>query len=207
MNAHRVATLLAANIQPMQVASIIGVSPARISQIMQDESFKEILAAKRAEADLQTSEEANLNQKYEAVEQLLLNEVMAKAPLSELRDVTAALRVVAERQEKAKSRVAPIFQGNVVNNQTIVQLSLPAHALPEILMTTRKEVIAIGETELAPLSSKGVTDLFKARNQANIGDNHVQDRLSEEASRSPTQALQEATIDFDLTALSLADEF
>lgn len=185
MNLDRIATLLASNLPANQVASIVGVSPARISQIAGTAEFKELLAAKQIEVADKDDEETAITNKYMAAEHMLLNQVMDLAPISELRDVTAALRVVAERQERAKSRINPVFQGTVVNQQNVINLSLPAHAIPEIHLSKTKEVLAIGDSTLAPMTSKGVTDLFASLK----GEDHVQVRSHEEASRSTEEAI------------------
>ena len=82
------------------------------------------------------------------------------APSAELRDVTAALQVITERQDKAKARINPIHAGVTVH-QHIVQLNLPTHALPEIIISKDNEVTCIDQTNLAPLTSDGVQNLFK----------------------------------------------
>jgi hypothetical protein len=159
MNHDRIATLLASGLLASQVATIVGVSPARITQLQKEEGFAEILAGKQAEVAAKDIEEISLSAKYTAVEHLLIEQMVQMAPVSELRDVTAALRVVAERQEKAKSRMNPILQQSPVLNN-IVQLILPSHAIPELALNAEREVIAIGNRNLAPLSSSGVLSLF-----------------------------------------------
>jgi hypothetical protein len=160
MNLDRITTLLASGLKPAQVASIVGISPARISQLAKDNTeFQNLLAAKEAEAREKDIEEIALSGKYHAAEHALLDQVLAMAPVAELRDVTAALRVVAERQEKAHLRKNPIQQSQPVLQQ-IIQLNIPTHALPEVTVTKELEIIAIDNTSLAPLTSEGVTTLF-----------------------------------------------
>ena len=163
MNIERITTLLASGLKPSNVASIVGCSPARISQLAQDEKFQYLLQAKIAETEADDVEEKTITAKYIATEHVLLNQVMEMAPISELRDVTAALRVVAERQEKAKARLNPV-QGTTIINQT-VQIAVPSHTLPEIALTKDMEVISVNTLNLAPLTSEGVTNLFKSMKQ------------------------------------------
>ena len=160
MNIDRITTLLASGLKPSNVASIVGCSPARISQLSTDEKFQNMLSAKIAELETDDVEEKTLSAKYLSAEHVLLNQVIEMAPISELRDVTAALRVVAERQEKAKTRLNPV-QGTTIINQT-VQIAVPAHTLPEISLTKDLEVISVNTLNLAPLTSEGVTNLFKS---------------------------------------------
>ena len=160
MNIDRITTLLASGLKPSNVASIVGCSPARISQLAQDQHFQDLLQAKTAELEADDVEEKTLSAKYLSAEHTLLNQIIEMAPVSELRDVTAALRVVAERQEKAKTRLNPV-QGATIINQT-VQIAVPSHTLPEISLTKDLEVISVNTLNLAPLTSEGVTNLFKS---------------------------------------------
>lgn len=198
MQADRIATLLAAGLPHTSVATIVGISPARVSQLLKEPEFELLLAAKQAETKEKDAEEVSLSGKYLAAEHILLNQVMEMAPVSELRDVTAALRVVAERQEKSKARMNPIVQSAPVYN-TVVQLSLPAHATPELQMAKNREVIAIENRNLAPLSSSGVLSLFKGLEEtkqllrtqlpAGEGEGNEPNRSPQESASSSPEAI------------------
>ena len=200
MNIERITTLLASGLKPSNVASIVGCSPARISQLSQDQHFQNLLAAKVAEAEESDVEEKTITAKYIAAEHILLNQIIDMAPVSELRDVTAALRVVAERQEKAKTRLNPV-QGTTIINQT-VQIAVPSHTLPEISLTKELEVISVNTLNLAPLTSEGVTNLFKnlkadkeAIEMQKIEENaNEQGRILREAEETFGEALQESIL-------------
>ena len=200
MNIERITTLLASGLKPSNVASIVGCSPARISQLSADPHFQDLLAAKVAEAEESDVEEKTITAKYIAAEHILLNQIIDMAPVSELRDVTAALRVVAERQEKAKTRLNPV-QGTTIINQT-VQIAVPSHTLPEISLTKELEVISVNTLNLAPLTSEGVTNLFKnlkADKEAieiqKIEENlNEQGRILREAEETFGEALQESIL-------------
>lgn len=182
MNQDRAANLLASGIPPSQVASIMGVTPARISQLLKEESFALSLAAREAEIASGDIEEITLAAKYHAAESALIQQVMEMAPMAELRDVTAALRVVGERRiAKEQSRnPLPIGGSTIINN--IVQLSLPSHALPEIAITKQKEIISIGDKNLAPMTSTGITNLFKK-----IGNEYELPRIPQSTAETLTE--------------------
>jgi hypothetical protein len=192
MNPERIATLLASGLPHTSVATIVGLSPARISQLLQEEDFKLILAAKQAEAQKKDIEELSISAKYLEAEHILIKQVIEMAPISELRDVTAALRVVGERQEKAKNRMNPIVSQQAVYN-TVVQLSLPAHATPELNFAANREVIAIENRNLAPLSSSGVLSLFKGldtpKQLTEEGTNHESLPAPSSSTESHSEAL------------------
>ena len=164
MNYERIATLLASGLPPAQVATIVGLSAGRISQIMKEESFIPILASKQAEVQAADIEEISLSAKYTAAEHGIIDQMMAMIPHAELRDLTGALRVVAERQEKAKVRLNPI-QGSAPVIHTTVQLALPTYVMPAIQYNQEKEVISVGNRDLAPMSSNAVTSLFKGMSE------------------------------------------
>ncbi len=197
MNIDRITTLLASGLKPSNVASIVGCSPARISQLSSDQHFQDLLSAKIAEAEESDVEEKTITAKYIAAEHILLNQIIDMAPVSELRDVTAALRVVAERQEKAKTRLNPV-QGTTIINQT-VQIAVPSHTLPEISLTKDLEVVSVNTLNLAPLTSEGVTNLFKnlkadkeAIEAHRIEENlNEQGRILREAEEAFGEAIQE----------------
>jgi transcriptional regulator with XRE-family HTH domain len=166
MNKERISTLLASGLKAAQVATVVGISPSRISQLLQEEDFKLLLDSKLAEQDIRDVEEVAITAKYHAAEHLLLEQITQLAPVSELRDVVGALKVVADRQDKAKTRMNPIPVAGTTIHQNIVQLTLPLQALPEIHISGNREVVGIGDNNLAPLSSQGVTSLFASRRAA-----------------------------------------
>lgn len=202
MNLDRIASLLASGIKPAQVATIIGVTPARISQLLSPETgskeLQNLIALKQASIEKEDIEESSISAKYTAAEHTLINQIIEMAPASELRDITAALRVVSERQEKMKARTlgtkAPA--SSVVQ---IVSVHLPSHALPtqDVTMTSQNEVIAIGEQTLAPLPATAVTNLFsemKEKHYVKSSDN-----------RSPEENASEAILPASSSLPSLGD--
>jgi hypothetical protein len=189
MNLERITSLLAQGLKPAHVASIVGITPARISQLAKENvEFQNLLALKTAEAEKEDIEEKALSAKYHAAEHQLLDQVLQLAPVSELRDVTAALRVVAERQEKMKTRQNPIQQQQAVLQQ-VIQISLPSHVLqvPEITLTKDREVISVDNRNLAPLSSDAVTSLFHSLRK---GKENESTRLPPTATEASSVSLQ-----------------
>lgn len=185
MNLDRIASLLASGLKPAQVATIIGVSPSRISQISSQEDFSLLLSSKLALMEKEDIEEKTLTAKYLAAEHALINQVMEMAPIAELRDVTAALRVISERQEKMKARILPPSLTNPLTAVT-VNISLPSHALqaPLVQKTLQNEIIAIGNETIAPLNAGAVISLFAKLNK----DKEIEN-VQETSSRSSEESL------------------
>lgn len=191
MNHDRIINLLATGLKPAQVATIVGISPARLSQLAQDESFKLALASKTEELAKTDIEEVSLNAKYHAAEVALVNQVLEMAPLAELRDVVGALKVVGERQDKRKLVTNPVPVGDRVILNQVIQLNLPQHATPELSLSQNREVIALGDKQLTPMSSEGVTNLFKTLNKSK--ETHELTRIPQEAARITSQTAEEAS--------------
>lgn len=189
MSHDRIATLLSTGLLPSQVATIVGLSPGRISQIMKEPSFELLLAEKQASVSEKDIEEESISAKYSAAEHALIKQVMEMAPVSELRDVTAALRVVGDRQEKMKLRLTP-QTAQQTQNLTIVSITLPNHVLtaPKIQQNSQREIIALDGQTLAPLNSDAVTKLFRSMVASPKGEYHEQSSGSIESKTSLTSA-------------------
>lgn len=161
MNKDRILKLLATDLSNSQVASIVGVSPAVISQLLQDENFKERLEAEKHLKKEENLEQANIDNRYLATEHRLLSYIEENLPAAEFRDAVVALRIVSERQQKNRVFTNPVLNGSPVI-QNLVQVMIPTYAIPkpEVSFSDTKEVTSIGNRTLAPLSSEGVLSLF-----------------------------------------------
>lgn len=151
---------LAAGLKPAQVATLVGCAPGYISQLLAEDDFKARLAA--AIADSPATEYDNMGTRYQGLEADLINAMRDAMPQSELPAITRALEVVAGIQDKRYQRANPVAQQAAIN-VNVVQLSLPAHAIPKaqsIQLSEQSEIVAIDGVPLAPLSSGGVRDLF-----------------------------------------------
>lgn len=184
----RIATLLASGLKATQVSSIIGVSPARIAQIQTSQEFIPIYEEKLAEAQKKDVEQAAIDAKYLSAEHLILDHVVQALPHADLREATQALKIVAERQDRASTRRNPIHASTVVH-QNIVQLNLPTHALPEIVISAANEVMDVNGKNMAPLTSQGVESLFKSMKEKK----HEQGRILEGAA-CPVEEAQESQL-------------
>ena len=72
MTQDRIASLLSTGLLPSQVASIVGLSPGRISQIMKEPSFELLLAEKMSLNSEKDIEEESISAKYSAAEHALI---------------------------------------------------------------------------------------------------------------------------------------
>lgn len=167
VNKDRLATLLAAGVLPSRAATIVGISPGRITQLVtSDDGFKLLLDSKKAEREITDTSEKDLDIKYEEAESMLLANIINQAQGAELRDSVAALKVVAERQDRRKIKtVADPNQGTTINNYVAVML--PGHAVPAppIDISANGEVTSIDNRSLTPLSTGRVLSLFRGNRE------------------------------------------
>lgn len=163
MNRDRIATLLSQGIRQAQVASIVGISPSRLSQLLkEDEELKNLIALKEADISKENAETVALQGKVLTVKHALLDQMAALIPVSELRDITSAYRAIHEAEMAQKKGTLPTAPASPIQNNTLI-VNMPVHALPRpsITVNEQNEVISVNEKTLAPLSAEGVTALFK----------------------------------------------
>ena len=158
----RILDYLAAGVKPVQVCSIVGVTPAYVSQLLADEDFK-VQLQERISNQPEDAKDTALDTKYDAAEHQILGAIMGAIANAELPALTAALRVVGERQEKMKQRKNPVLVPQLAN-MNLVNITMPVHYIqqkaPTIHMNEQQEVIAVGDSALAPMSSDGVRAMF-----------------------------------------------
>jgi transcriptional regulator with XRE-family HTH domain len=165
-NKARIASYLAQGLKPSQVCSIVGVTAAYISQLLKEASanadceFARLLKEYSTKEEEAFSEDKALTNKYMSIEHKVLDAIESQMSFAELPALTRTLEVIANRQEKRLQRLtAPRDpNGTVIHN--VIQLTIPAHAIPEHVISSNKEVVAIGNQQLAPLSADGVKSLF-----------------------------------------------
>lgn len=161
---NRILNYLASGIKPAQVATIVGCSPGYISVLLKDDSFRLELEAKVIDSP-ENKEEKDLDNKYISLEHNILRQVEDAIVGAELPALVRALEVVAKRQDLRLTRKYPAAQQpNALGTSTnlFVTVSLPSHALPPPLieLNEQKEILAINNKTLAPMSSDSVKGLF-----------------------------------------------
>lgn len=169
----RILAYLGQGVKPADVASIVGCSPSYVSQLLSNEEFKTQVVSLRTDATKETSEDKVLTNRYLAMEHKLLGAMESQLAFAELPAITRALEVVANRQEKRLSRLQAPALVQPVNAQVVVQLTLPSHAIPEYSINQAKEVVAIDNKAIAPLSAEGVKNLFLQKKAAAIAESTI----------------------------------
>ena len=181
----KIANLLAQGLTPANVAAYTGVTPAYISQLVKDPAFKElILTQMNTDVAAKTDEEL-LSTKYTSMEHRLLAAMEESLAGAELRDITGALRVVAERQEAKAKRLSPVNTPGNVTNITAVSVYLPRQVIPTLTLNSKNEVIAVDEKPMAPMSAKGVTELFTKMQNAKLPQEIAHEKAPAQLTISP----------------------
>ena len=158
----KLAMLLAQGIQPTQAASSVGISDGRLSQLWkaEDGKLKNLVIEKKALLPSSKAQDS-LDSQYQDAESKLLKQLVADAPAAEFRELTGALKVVAERNDRHNSKVP---KASETTNVQMVCLTLPTHVIQQqekvISTSSNNEIISVDQNELAPMSSKNVAELF-----------------------------------------------
>lgn len=185
----RIIDFLAQGMKPSQVASIVGCTAGYVTQVSKDPSNEEKIREKQVALLPTLTEDKVLNNKYMAVEHTLLNQLESMAGMAEFRDVTRALEVVGNRQEKRLARLTAPAGGSGSGTNVLINLTLPAHAtlnLPSYQLNEKNEVISIGERAMAPMSSDAVKNLFAAINGTAAKTVEDDGKTIEMATQTPT---------------------
>ena len=155
----RIQQYLADGLKPAQIASVVGCSPAYISQLLKDPRFIEKVEVLKSEQN--KSGDEILEVKYEALESQIVTEISNRLGEAEFPHLTKALEAVTKaRDSKDKRRNPAKYQATPTVH--IVPIYVPPHALqaPVMQLNEQSEVVAIDNKPLAPLSSEGVKNLF-----------------------------------------------
>jgi hypothetical protein len=153
--------LLGQGLSAEVVASAIGVSASRISQLLSREDFSGKVSELRYEA-LQSH---NVRDgKYDSLEDKLLKKLEGSLPLlMKPVDIMRALKLANEA--KRRGAAAPV---NAQENTTIVQLVLPKQITQQFALNIDNQVVAAGEQSLVTMQSGELLNLGKQREAERI---------------------------------------
>lgn len=138
-----------------QVASAIGVSPSRISQLLNDESFSQQVAELRYKTLAAHTERDSA---YDSLEDQLLQKL--KGSLSMLFDpmkIAKLLQII-----NAAKRRGSTEQSQISAAQTVVQLNMPTQIYQQFVTNINNQVIKAGAQELITVQSGKMAELLAA---------------------------------------------
>lgn len=150
----RALTLLGQGISPEVVASAVGVSISRISQLVSDPDF----AAKVAELRFENLAKHNeRDSRYDTLEDKLLQKMEDLLPLMmRPMEVLKAISVINAAKRRGSSAPESIIQ-----KQTVVPLMMPTQIIQHFTTNINNQVIKAGEQDLVTIQSARMTKLLE----------------------------------------------
>ena len=142
----RALALLGAGVSPEQVASAIGVTVSRISQLLSDSEF----AAEVAELRYQSLAKHNaLDNKYDTLEDTLVDKIGTLIPyMMRPGEVLKAIQVINAAKRRGQSTPEQI-----TNQQTVVTITMPTLIVNKFITNVNNQVIQAGNQELLTIQS------------------------------------------------------
>lgn len=169
MKNDRVLNFLANGLTPAQVIGITGCSPLYLKSLIEDEEFKGELAKLRSTGMAESVDEsANVSDKYLSLEHRILNAIDSSLVQAELKDLVRALEVTSARQDRRADRLAKALSDKEIKIAPTVVLVIPTHAIPEYVVNSHRDIIAIGDVQMIPMTSESVQNLFANTNNSAI---------------------------------------
>ncbi len=183
----RIVALLSQNIQQKKISEIVGCSEAYVSQVANDpDTLKEVEATKKRNA--RAAEEEALEEGYVRLERKTLAQIEENLPFADFRDLALLMNTMIQKRQKHVPVNAIIHN----DNRKVVMLQVPSSVLPgEIILNQNREMIAVGNQTLAPMTSVGVKDLF-----TKLKDKKESLKLLEQAEKVDLKNLTEMPEDF-----------
>lgn len=159
----RALVLLGAGIGGEAVANALGVTPARISQLLSEQTFSDAVSTLRYE-NLQKHN--NRDASYDTIEDRLLNKLEQNLSfILKPRDLLQAISVINNAKRRGQSS-----PDQVINQQNIVNLILPTVIAEKFTVNINNQVTRAGEQELHTLPAsallKSVEDASLVRQKA-----------------------------------------
>lgn len=165
----RIKQLLIGGLRASEVASIVGCTPAYISQLMANNEFKKEVEAARILSNESKTEDQHIEQRYQNLEHQLITSIGEDLPNAEFGQKLRALDIVGRRYDERRKLRIPTpnpssASGPHTNNYTLINIGLPDHMMPQAVpvveMNENKEILAIDNKPLAPMSADGVKNIF-----------------------------------------------
>lgn len=152
----RALTLLGNGVGPEQVASALGVSVSRISQLLSEPEFAAQVAEKRF-YNLQAHNERD--SRYDSLEDSLLERLQDCLPLMmRPMEILKAIQVINAAKRRGQS--AP---EQITNQNTVINLVMPTQIINKFQVQTNihNQVVQAGSQDLLTIQSSTLLDTLK----------------------------------------------
>ena len=142
----RALELLGSGLSPEVVASAVGVTPARISQLLSDENFANQVTELRYKT---LSAHNQRDSHYDSIEDTLLSKLEKSIPLMcKPGELLGAIKVINGAKRRGQSTPE-----HITNQQTVVQINLPQVAVEKFITNSANQVVKAGTQELVTIQS------------------------------------------------------
>ena len=156
----RALSLLGAGIAPHTVASSLGISNSRISQLMSDESFAE----KVVELRYQNLAKHNARDgEYDDIENKLIEQLKEAMPLMHRpMEILKAIQVINAAKRRGSSTPEALIE-----KQSVIQLVVPVQIINKFQTNLQGQVVTVGEQNLLTIQSGALDGLVKESKNVN----------------------------------------
>lgn len=150
----KVLTLLGQGFAPEMVATAVGVSPARISQLLSQDEFAQQVAELRYR---QLAAHTERDSKYDTLEDQILDRL--RTSLSMVFDPMKLAKLLSVvNSAKRRGAAAP---EHLTTQQTVVQLNIPTQILQQFRVNINNQVVQAGQQDLITVQSANMTKLLQ----------------------------------------------
>lgn len=170
----RIARLLASGFEPQLVAKITNIPPTYLSQLLRESEFQAQVKYLSLGGDLEEApathvaqeeaEVASLKDSLKAAEQLALMTIHERLPLMDDRNLISAFQsLTARRDSMAKTEAMGKALKAVGANGGIptVVINLPNIVVPELNLSSQREVVGFGDRSTVPMGRDQLTALIE----------------------------------------------
>lgn len=148
--------LLGSGCNPEQVATAIGVTPSRISQLLADQAFAQAVAELRYQALAAHNE---TDAAYDSIENALIEKLADVLPLMmRPMEILKAIQVINGAKRRGQS--AP---EQIVHQNTVVNLVMPTQIIQKFSMNSNNQITDVGSQTLETIQSGTLLSQAKAK--------------------------------------------
>lgn len=151
----RVKTLLGSGVSAEQAASALGITPARISQLLADESFATEVTELKYKNLVRNNER---DETLDNLEDKLIHKVEQLLPLI-MRPMEAIKALQTVNGAKRRGQSAP---ASLTNQQTVVQINMPTQIVNQFVKNINNQVVQAGDQQLLTIQSGSLLKQIQA---------------------------------------------
>lgn len=187
-NEERALQLLGTGLRAEVVASAIGVTPGRISQLLADPEFADAVTALRVGSLQKHNKRDNI---YDEIEDKLMDQFRNTMPMMmKPLEILKGIQVINAAKRRGQSAPEAIQQSNVV-----VTIVMPTKIVQHFTTNIHNQVIRAGEQELVTVQSGQMGKMLEAAKSATNATHTqvIQNRVGALLNAAQTQGVQNDT--------------